>query len=468
MEVTFSEGGRYKFACYRLTYEESKSPDRIAKIKADLASKGKDGYSIAITYDASPTPPTWDTFANSLLCLDGRLEMWKLMQESWPHHKAVEAQKGVSKMSTSYFIFTEVLANDQWHCINPQVMKLLPIEQLILVPTLRSDSRYQFEKAYRQLECDGHPFTVDEMSRNLQASVNDWLTPEDSVRIAVCYDDILKLLNTSGKEHSAFALRFEVAAFQNDESDNIWDFVSVDEYRKMEDELKKAYQYFEWNDRSGAYRYYEEIQKKVAAQVKDWKAINPRAEITSVRIMLFQPKGKHTGGFQMQSNKESNQKLIERFPFLMPRNRWTGEVPEDYDYSYTELDSMPDGWRKAFGEQMCEDIREELVHAEYLDQYRTSQIKEKYGTLCWYDFGCTERMLRDIIPKYEHLSARTCIRCGNPATKVSTGWISPYCDTCAGKISHAERFISIGEWLDRNSREVTSKRSLNEKDTHSL
>ena len=39
MEVTFSEGGRYKFACYRLTYEESKSPDRIAKIKADLASK---------------------------------------------------------------------------------------------------------------------------------------------------------------------------------------------------------------------------------------------------------------------------------------------------------------------------------------------------------------------------------------------------------------------------------------------
>ena len=96
MEVTFSEGGRYKFACYRLTYEESKSPDRIAKIKANLASKGKDGYSIAITYDASPTPPTWDTFANSLLCLDGRLEMWKLMQESWPHHKAVEAQKGVS------------------------------------------------------------------------------------------------------------------------------------------------------------------------------------------------------------------------------------------------------------------------------------------------------------------------------------------------------------------------------------
>ena len=100
----------------------------------------------------------------------------------------------------------------------------------------------------------------------------------------------------------------------------------------------------------------------------------------------------------MQSNQEANRKLIERFPFLMPRNRWTDKVPEDFDYSYTELDSMPDGWRKAFGEQMCEEIREELVRANYLDQYRITQIKEKYGSLRWYDFGCTERMLREIIP----------------------------------------------------------------------
>ncbi|MFR1479443.1 MAG: hypothetical protein ACLSB9_29010 [Hydrogeniiclostridium mannosilyticum] len=88
----------------------------------------------------------------------------------------------------------------------------------------------------------------------------------------------------------------------------------------------------------------------------------------------------------MQSNKESNQKLIERFPFLMLVTAGQGSS-EDYDYSYTELDSMPNGWRKAFGKQMCEDIREELIRAEYLDQYRITQIKEKYGTLCWYDFG---------------------------------------------------------------------------------
>ena len=256
MEVAFSERGKHRFACYRLTHEESMAPDRIAKVKSNLASKGKVGYSIAITCDSSPVMPTWVASVDALFRLGTRCEMWKLTQESKLHHRVVKAQKEVKEMSISYFIFTEVQVNGQWYCINPKVMRLLPIEHLIVVPTLRSDARYQFEKAYRQLEHDGCPFTVDEMSENLQASATDWLAPEDSVRIAVYYDDI-------------------------------WNFVSVDEYRKMDDELKKAYQYFEWNDRSGAYRYYEEIQKKVASQVRDWKAINQRDGISSIRILLF-------------------------------------------------------------------------------------------------------------------------------------------------------------------------------------
>lgn len=170
----------------------------------------------------------------------------------------------------------------------------------------------------------------------------------------------------------------------------------------------------------------------------------------------------------MTVSKEKNKELIERFPFLMPHNRWTDKMPEDFDYSYTELDAMPDGWRKAFGEQMCEEIREELVRVAYLDKYRIAQIKEKYGTLRWYDFGCTERMLCEIIPKYEHLSARTCIRCGSPATKVSTGWISPYCDACASNIGQYERLIPIEEWLDEGEDDVASERISNEKDPNSL
>lgn len=140
----------------------------------------------------------------------------------------------------------------------------------------------------------------------------------------------------------------------------------------------------------------------------------------------------------MDMTKEQNRKLIERYPFLLPHNRWTDKVPEDYDYSYTELDAMPDGWRIAFGEQMCEEIRQELVKIGYLDKYRITQIKEKFGALRWYDHGCTEKMLREIIPKYENLSAYTCIRCGKPATRITLDWICPFCDDCVPRGKNGE------------------------------
>ena len=101
--------------------------------------------------------------------------------------------------------------------------------------------------------------------------------------------------------------------------------------------------------------------------------------------------------------------------------------------NHTELDAMDYGWRKAFGIQMCKDIRKALLsHGwKYLFQYRITQIKEKFGELRWYDLNSTQD-IQDIIHKYEDISAHTCIDCGKPATKMSTGWICPYCDDCIG------------------------------------
>ena len=126
--------------------------------------------------------------------------------------------------------------------------------------------------------------------------------------------------------------------------------------------------------------------------------------------------------------KQRNKELIEKYPFLLPRNAWTGEPIEDYDYSYTELDNMPTGWRIAFGEQLCAELMEAL--GDDVKDYFIEQIKEKYGELRWYSNWGSEKIY-DIIDKYTHLSRRICIKCGAPATKISLGWISPYCDECA-------------------------------------
>lgn len=148
----------------------------------------------------------------------------------------------------------------------------------------------------------------------------------------------------------------------------------------------------------------------------------------------------------------TNKELIEKYPWLTPSNRWSGkwitdcagsdgeegywpgdpEIHPDYDYDYTELDDMPEGWRIAFGEQMCEEINQELLtwSDEARENFRITQIKEKYGSLRFYT-NYTSENLHKIINKYEDKSRRICIRCGKPARWMTRGWISPWCDECA-------------------------------------
>ena len=139
-------------------------------------------------------------------------------------------------------------------------------------------------------------------------------------------------------------------------------------------------------------------------------------------------------------------KLCKRYPFLILRDWKDNPIT---DYPITELDYMPDGWRRAFGIQMCEEIRKILIKGNYLNSYRIAQIKEKFGGLRWYDEGAPSSIykeLQDVIDKYEDISFRTCICCGRPATKISQGWISPYCDKCAGKLNERVKFKEINQY----------------------
>lgn len=147
----------------------------------------------------------------------------------------------------------------------------------------------------------------------------------------------------------------------------------------------------------------------------------------------------------MTEKQIKNKELIERYPFLQPRNVWTDKIPEDFNYEHTRLDEIPDGWRIAFGEKLCEELREALIEADYLDKFRFSQIKEKYGRLCLYNFGVPEAAHK-VMSKYCNLSARTCILCGKPATRITTGWISPFCGDC-GDWEEGE-YVPIEEWFE--------------------
>jgi hypothetical protein len=111
--------------------------------------------------------------------------------------------------------------------------------------------------------------------------------------------------------------------------------------------------------------------------------------------------------------------------------------------SYTELDALDKGWRKAFGIYICKDLKRALLAdggRKRLKKYGIDQIKEKFGELCWYDHGGNEETNK-IIAKYTYISRHTCITCGKSADYVTKGWVEPYCKE------------HLPEWVDPENEE---------------
>ena len=128
----------------------------------------------------------------------------------------------------------------------------------------------------------------------------------------------------------------------------------------------------------------------------------------------------------------TNKELIEKYPWLQIRNVWSGELVEPEDYEFTWLDDLPNGWRKAFGLQMVEELDKILREANYQNEYRIAQIKEKYGSLRWYDNGVPTNIINEYdkwLAKYEELSKHICLICGKPGKIDYTQyWLMPLCD----------------------------------------
>ena len=144
--------------------------------------------------------------------------------------------------------------------------------------------------------------------------------------------------------------------------------------------------------------------------------------------------------------------LVGKYPFLLPtywnRDSMQYKVDEDYNYKYTELDAMPDGWRKAFGEMMCEEIYNALVECGGLNDYRIEDIKEKYGFLRWSGYP-SYKEVEEIIDKYSVLSENICIICGKPDVPLTNnGWLSPFCKKC---------FTTPSDWQKREHPEEVER-----------
>lgn len=128
--------------------------------------------------------------------------------------------------------------------------------------------------------------------------------------------------------------------------------------------------------------------------------------------------------------------FLLKYPFWKARNVWSGKF---MGYSYTLYDEIPEGWRKAFGKELSEEIkkagkesRKRLhKHLSWKNMLTFQQIKEKWGELCLYASATSE--IRFVLDKYELLSQGYCINCGKPARYLSKSWVEFYCEDCFDK-----------------------------------
>lgn len=132
------------------------------------------------------------------------------------------------------------------------------------------------------------------------------------------------------------------------------------------------------------------------------------------------------------AERKRNKELCHRYPFLIPRSVWTGK-PCWFRKPYDSIETfVSTGWTKAFGEFLCEDLREELLKWNYLHEFRFTQIKEKWGRATLYFNGVPKGCKAgEIIDDYSRLSENICIACGKPDVPMTnTGWYSPLCWDC--------------------------------------
>lgn len=128
--------------------------------------------------------------------------------------------------------------------------------------------------------------------------------------------------------------------------------------------------------------------------------------------------------------------FCKKYPFWKLRSVWTGEF---LGYEYTWYDDIPEGWRKAFGKDLSDEILKagstylkEHKDKKWTDILQWEDIKEKFGELRLYASAIDE--IQDILTKYSYLSTCFCIECGNQAHYVTKGYLTYLCPECAKKM----------------------------------
>lgn len=121
---------------------------------------------------------------------------------------------------------------------------------------------------------------------------------------------------------------------------------------------------------------------------------------------------------------------------------WKADLRETFEEEVKELNIMYDGWVNSFIPQLKDELFDLL--GSYVEQFNVLQIKEKFGKLNVYwnfdldglqneyveDVEELYEKIEELLRKYEGISSKTCIVCGETGIMRDDYWMTPWCDKC--------------------------------------
>jgi hypothetical protein len=98
---------------------------------------------------------------------------------------------------------------------------------------------------------------------------------------------------------------------------------------------------------------------------------------------------------------------------------------------FTDFERDTEEWKPEYKEDMRERMltQEPRKIPEIVAQVTLDQVKEKFGTLCFYYSGGDD-YIRGLVSMAESMSGVTCEGCGSPAKTHTEGWFHTTCQTC--------------------------------------
>ena len=110
----------------------------------------------------------------------------------------------------------------------------------------------------------------------------------ETLPLAVSWEDIKACIPSEKiNEYHGYVNKNIISSYLIGEQEDIYDCISIEEYKKLSFEEQLLYDYFEWDDSQGWFKYFKIIIEHVNWQLFEWKDVNFLKEIDEVRIIVF-------------------------------------------------------------------------------------------------------------------------------------------------------------------------------------